>query len=467
MSRPNIILILSDDHATSAIGCYGGPVPTPGCDRLATQGARFTSAWCTNALCAPSRASILTGTYGHVNGVRTLSTHFQADQPTFPALLQQAGYATALFGKWHLGHGGPHDPVGFDEWQVLRDQGDYVDPVLLGPHGQQRHTGYTTDVLTDLALGWLAGRDPDRPFCLLLHHKAPHRPWTPAPRHEELYADVDLPVPDTFFDDYSGRAQNAAQARMRVARDLHPRDLKQDPPEGLDGRDLALWRLRRYQEDYLGTAAALDESIAAVLDALEAAGLAEDTAVLYTSDQGFFVGEHGWFDKRFIYQESARMPLLLRYPPLVPPGTVQPAMVTNVDLCQTLLDLAGVPEHPRMQGRSLRPLLQGGQPPDWPTSVYYRYWEHDDAAHGVWAHYGVRTPRFTLVLHYADGLGLPGTGPRRMAPQWELFDLHRDPGELTSVHDDPAYRAVRDELEQELARLQAELGDRPYQEVAR
>lgn len=418
-------------------------------------------------MCAPSRASILTGTYSHVNGVTTLSTPFQADQPTFPAILARAGYQTALFGKWHLGHGVGHDPVGFDEWAVLLDQGEYTDPLLRGPDGERRHSGYTTDILTELSLRWLGSRDPDRPFCLLLHHKAPHRPWIPAERHQHLFAELDLGVPDTFFDDYRGRAANAGQARMQVARDLRPSDLKRDVPDDLDPRQEAVWKLRRYQEDYLRTAAALDESIDTVLTSLDELALTEDTLVIYTSDQGFFVGEHGWFDKRFMYEESLGTPLLVRYPRMTQAGGVVDSMVTNVDLCQTILDVTGLDAHPRMQGRSLRPLLQGIEPVGWPTSMYYRYWEHDDGMHGVWAHYGVRTREHKLIHHYADGLGLPGTSEHRHTPEWELFDLVQDPAELRSVYDDPAYVEIRAELEAELARLQAELGDVPYDQDRR
>jgi arylsulfatase A-like enzyme len=461
--RPNIVLVVADDHAAHAVGCYGSRInDTPSIDRIAAEGMRFDACFCTNSLCAPSRATILTGTYNHVNGVLTLSTEFDARQPTFVSQLHEAGYQTAIVGKWHLGHGGVHDPRGFDHWEVLPDQGDYFDPELITPAGRHRRSGYATDVITDLALEWLSGRDPGRPFCLLVHHKAPHRSWEYDDAHAHMFTEEDVPVPATYDDDYSHRSTAAAQARMRVRRDLTPEDLKEPVPEGLGEDEEAAWKYQRYIKDYLRCVAALDDNVGRLLDALDEQGLAEDTAVVYTSDQGFFLGDHGWYDKRFMYEESLRMPLLVRYPREVPAGTRSDALVLNVDFAQTFLDLAGVPAPPRMQGRSLRPLLHGEQPADWRRSVYYRYWEHDDGCHHVWAHYGVRTRTHKLVRYYADGLGVPGTSDRVMPPEWELFDLERDPQELHSVHDDPDYAGVRAELEAELARLQAELGDVPH-----
>ena len=365
MRRPNILLVVADDHAANAVGCYGGPYAvTPSIDRIAREGIRFDECGCTNSLCAPSRATILTGTYNHVNGVTTLSAEYDARQPAFPGLLQEAGYRTAIIGKWHLGHGEEHDPRGFDHWEVLPGQGRYVDPVFLTRDGL-RHVrkGYATDVITDLSLDWLrqAGGG-DSPWCLLVQHKAPHRPWTPAERHADLFEDADPDLPATFFDDYSHRSTAAREARIRVARDLGKKDLKQDPPEGLEGDDYARWAFRRYIVDYLRCVVALDEGVGRLLDFLDETGQADDTVVVYTSDQGFFLGEHGWYDKRFMYRESLQMPLVLRYPRLVGRGSVSDALVLNVDFAQTLLDLAGVDPHPRMQGRSMRPLLEGRSP---------------------------------------------------------------------------------------------------------
>jgi arylsulfatase A-like enzyme len=460
-NRPNIVFIMSDDHAAHAISAYDKTLlQTPHLDRIADEGMRFDDCYCTNALCAPSRASILTGTYSHVNGVRTLSTHFDARQPTFVSMLRDAGYQTWLVGKWHLGHGGIHDPQGFDSWDVLEDQGPYWNPELLSAAGRRRVPGYTTTVLTDLALERLEARDPDRPFCLLLHHKAPHRSWDPDTAHADLFTD-DLPEPATLFDDHAGHSQAARDARMRVGRDLTERDLKAPWPEGLTERERTRWGYQRYLKDYLRCVVSIDDNVGRVLDTLDAQGLRDDTIVVYTSDQGFFLGDHGWYDKRFMYDESVRMPLLVRYPREVPAGSRTDAMVTNVDFAQTFLDYAGLEALPRMQGRSFRAVLHGETPADWPESFYYRYWEHDDGSHHVGAHYGVRTRQHKLIHYYGQGFGLPGTGDRVTEPEWELFDLLRDPRELQSVYGDQEYAEVRGELEGELARLQREVGDEP------
>jgi arylsulfatase A-like enzyme len=464
--RPNIVLIVADDHAAHALSAYGSVVnQTPQLDRLATGGMRFDSCFCTNSLCAPSRATILTGTYSHINGVTTLSTEFDARQPTFISALQVAGYQTALFGKWHLGHGGSHDPRGFEVWEVLPDQGDYHDPTFLLPDGTSHvRPGYVTNVITELAIDWLRARDPDRPFCLLLHHKAPHRSWEYDERHAGLFGDHDVPVPETYNDDYSHRSTAARVARMRVRDDLRVEDLKEPVPTGLTAGEEAQWKYQRYIKDYLRCVASIDDNTGRLLDVLDEDGLTGETVVAYTSDQGFFLGDHGWYDKRFMYEESLRMPLLVRFPPLVAPGSSTDELVLNVDFAQTFLELAGVPAPSRMQGRSLVPLLAGVDvaPANWRTAVYYRYWEHDDSIHHVWAHYGVRTRRWKLVRYYADGLGLPGTGGRAMPPEWELFDLESDPHELHSLYGDPEHARVFDDLRAQLAKLQQEVGDRPH-----
>lgn len=461
--RPNIVFIMSDDHAAHAIGAYGSRVnATPHLDRIAAGGVRFDRCFCTNSICAPSRATILAGTYSHVNGVTTLDTRFDGRQATFPQLLRGAGYQTAIVGKWHLGHGGASDPTGFDYWNVLPGQGLYHDPKTIENGTERTYHGYVTDIVTDLSLDWLNARDRDRPFCLLVHHKAPHRPWEPDDKHAHLYEDVDIPEPETFDDDYAGRASAAAAARMRIDRDLTERDLKGPVPEGLSAAAAKRWKYRRYMQDYLRCVASIDDNVGRLLDYLDAEGLADDTLVVYTSDQGFFLGDHNWFDKRFMYEESLRMPLLVRFPREIAPGSVNTDIATNVDFAPTFLDLAGVPIPDTFQGYSLRPLFGGETPTGWQASMYYRYWMHHDAIHHVYAHYGVRTERHKLICYYAEALGQPGAMDEPKTPEWELFDLERDPHELRSVYDDPAYADVVRELRDELRRQQGRVGDTPY-----
>lgn len=457
-ARPNLLLIVSDDHAAHAISAYGSRInDTPHLDALAAEGALFESCFCTNSLCAPSRATILTGTYSHINGVRSLWEHFDASQPTFVSALHDAGYQTAIVGKWHLGHGDSHDPQGFDYWDVLREQGEYFNPTLLSAAGERTVPGYVSDVITDLAMGWLSRRDPDRPFCLLVHHKAPHRPWEYPERYSYLYAEP-TPTPSTYDDDYSGRAEAAVAARMRVRRDLDLVDIKQPIPGGLSGAERDDWIYQRYITDYLRTVQGVDDNVGRLLAAVRTAGVLDDTFVAYTSDQGFFLGDHGWYDKRFMYEESLRMPLLVRYPPLVPPGTTVAGMVTNLDFAPTALELAGVPVPDRVQGRSLLPTLTGSEAGT-TDAVYYRYWEHDSHSHQVRSHYGVRTDRYKLVYYYSQGLGVSGATDRRFPPEWELFDLVQDPSELCSVFDDPTYDAVRTQLVDLLETRLRDVGD--------
>lgn len=460
--RPNIVMILTDDHAAHAIGAYGSVVnATPRIDEIGAHGVRFENCFATNALCSPSRATILTGTYSHVNGVTTLVTPIDASQPTFVSALKAAGYRTAVIGKWHMGDGEGHDPQGFDYWDVLIEQGEYWDPRFLSADGLRTVEGYATDVITDLALGWVESLDGDEPWCVLISHKAPHRPWEPHPRHRDLYTDP-IPVPRTFGDDYATRTSSARRALMRIAENLNREDLKQDPPAGLSYEEEALWKYQRYMEDYLRCVAAVDESVGRVTDRLRERGEFDDTLVIYTSDQGFFLGDHGWFDKRFMYEESLRMPLLMSYPARVPAGGEHEGIVTNVDLAQTILDAAGVAHHPRMQGRSVFGDLVGA-PSDPPAEgMYYRYWEHDDVFHHAPAHYGYRSERYKLICFYNDGLGLPGTGAFTYPLEWELYDLAADPGELRNVFHDPAYAEVRDDLRRRLRAEQRRLGDAPH-----
>ncbi|ASV75567.1 Choline-sulfatase [Thermogutta terrifontis] len=460
--RPNILFIMADDHAYQALSCYGyGINQTPNLDRLAKEGMLFRNCFVTNSICGPSRAVILTGKYSHLNGYPTNDGLFDGTQQTVAKLLQKAGYQTAVIGKWHLGS----DPTGFDHWEILFGQGPYYNPPMKTPQGRVVHEGYTTDIITDLVLDFLKNkRDPNRPFFLMYHHKAPHRNWCPGPQELDLYKDVTIPEPPTLFDDYATRGRAAHEQEMTIARHLTPHDLKLVPqmekftPEqaerfykayeaeneafkqaNLQGEDLVRWKYQRYLKDYLRCVAGVDRNVGRVLDYLDQSGLAENTIVIYTSDQGFYLGEHGWFDKRFMYEESLRTPLLVRWPGHTPPGSVCEKMVLNLDFPETFLDVAGVPIPEDMQGRSLKPLLEGKDPPDWRTSIYYRYYEYP-GPHMVHKHYGVRTERYKLIYFYE-------------IDEWELYDLQKDPHELHNVYGDPQYADVVRELKAELTRL--------------
>jgi len=464
--RPNILFIMSDDHAAHAMSCYGSRInETPNLDRIAAEGMLFRNCFCTNSICSPSRATILTGQYEHVHGVRTLADRLHRSAITFPRLLQQAGYQTALVGKWHLGTNPENRPAGFDYWIVLPGQGLYHDPVMheMDPSNPARGIektipGYTTDIITDIALDWLRKRDPDRPFCLLVHHKAPHRHWEPDEKHAHMYEGIDLPEPDTLLDDYANRATAAREAKMRVGVHMNERDLKQPIPRDLPEPELRRWAYQLYIKDYLRCVASIDDNVGRLLDYLDAEGLADDTVVIYTSDQGFFLGDHGWYDKRFFYEESLRMPLVIRFPREIEPGSVCDEMVLNLDFAQTFLDLAGLEPHEQMMGRSFRPLLQGRRPAHWRKSMYYRYWMHL-AHHNVQAHYGVRTIRYKLIYYYGQALDASGAVDEPRPPEWELFDLENDPLELHNVYRDPAYAAVVASLKAELSRLRDLVGD--------
>ncbi|WP_274365566.1 sulfatase family protein [Paenibacillus thermotolerans] len=459
--RPNIIFIMSDDHAAHAISCYGSKInETPNIDRIAKEGMRLDNCFCTNAICTPSRASILTGTYNHVNGVKTLSDRLDGRQQNVAKLLQGNGYQTAMIGKWHLGHGGNSDPTGFDFWSVLPGQGDYFNPAFYEMGETIKVTGYATDIITDKSMDWIERRDKDKPFFLMCHHKAPHRPWIPDEKHAHLYEDIDIPEPETFNDNYANRSSAAAAAEMRIDRDLTRNDLKMDPPPHLEGAALKSWKYQRYIKDYLRCIASVDDNVGRLLDYLDAQGLAENTIVIYTSDQGFFLGDHGWYDKRFMYEESLRMPFVVRYPKGIKAGSVSEHMVLNVDFAPMFLDYAGIDVPEFMQGHSFRPILQDERPADWRTSMYYRYWMHL-SEHKVYAHYGIRTHQYKLIYYYADALGCAGTEDIPKPPEWELFDLKKDPYEMINVYHDPDYERVVQLLTDELDRLQAEVGDEP------
>jgi arylsulfatase A-like enzyme len=443
--RPNILYIMADDHAAHAISAYGSKInATPNIDRIAQGGLRLTNCFVTNSICTPSRAAILTGKYAHINGVPVFNA-FDGSQPTLAKYLQAAGYHTGMIGKWHLFS----DPTGFDYWNILPGQGAYHNPVLIEMGQRRQHPGaYCTDLITDSALDFMSKRPKDKPFFLMCHHKAPHRPWQPHPKYVQKWENVQVPEPATFNDEltnFATRSDAAREATMRVDRDLTRNDLKRDAPPNLSPEELKKWKYQRYMRDYLACIDSVDEGVGRLLDYLDKEGLANNTIVIYTSDQGFFLGDHDWFDKRFMYEESLRMPFVVRWPAQIKPGTVNDRMVLNVDFAPTLLAAAGQPVPADMQGRSALPLWRGESPADWRTVMYYRYY-HYPQDHRVQPHYGVRNERYKLI--YFNKIN-----------QWELFDLDSDPRELKNVYADPAYAATVMKLKDEINRLKKELKD--------
>src|SRR5262245_51124781 len=467
--RPNIVFIMSDDHAAHAISAYGSRVNlTPNIDRLAREGALLERVMATNSICPPSRAGILTSQYSHLNGVPVFN-RFDSSRRTVASLLQQGGYYTGMIGKWHLGS----DPVGFDRWEILPGQGVYQDPVFYTATSEKRYTGrYVTEVITDLALEFLESRPRDKPFFLMMHHKAPHRPWEPTEPQAAHFSAQRIPEPVTFWDSYATRTDALHENMQRVAGDLTNRDLKLTPPPGLTGPDLTKWlaikpdsvtttrdgkavtltgealvrwKYQRYMQDYLATLQSVDDSVGRVLAYLDKSGLARSTIVIYTSDQGFFLGDHGLFDKRFMYEESIRMPFLVRWPSAIKPGTRSDALALNIDFAPTFLEAAGLKMPAEIQGRSLLPVVRGRAPADWRTSMYYRYY-HDPGDHNTRAHYGVRTRTHKLIYFWKKD-------------QWELFDLVNDPYELHNLYGEPGQDALTATLKQELARLKREVRD--------
>lgn len=465
-TRPNIVFIMADDHAYQAISAYGSNRNvTPNIDRIATGGMRFDRAFVTNSICAPSRAVILTGLHSHLNGVMTNAEAFDGSQLTFPQLLTGAGYRTAMIGKWHL----KSDPTGFDHYEVLLGQGPYYNPRMKRNGEMVDHEGYTTDIITDLAIDWLRDRAGEgAPFLLMCQHKAPHRNWQPGPDHITDFEDGDLPEPPTLFDDYAGRASPAAAQEMTIDRHLSENDLKLNEQRGptgeyrevwdraymakneafraagLTGDDLVRWKYQRYAKDYLRSVASVDDGVGRILDELEAMGVAGETIVVYTSDQGWYLGEHGWYDKRWMYEESFRTPLLVRWPGVVEPGTVNADLVQNLDFAPTFLDAAGVEVPNRMQGDSLVEILAGETPGDWRDALYYQYYEHP-GVHNVARHYGVRTHTHKLIHYYKTG-------------EWELFDLVNDPDELQSIYGEPGTEELTANLRARLDLLRATYG---------
>lgn len=456
--RPNIVYIMSDDHASHAISAYGSRInKTPNIDRIASDGLRMTNCFCTNSICTPSRAAILTGQYSHKNGVYTLADRLDGSRDNVAKDLQRAGYQTAIIGKWHL----ESDPTGFDYWNILPGQGVYYDPVFIEAGQKKQHKGYCTDLIADFSLDWLKRRDNKKPFFLMCHHKAPHRPWDPAPKYAKLFDGQSIPEPDNLLDHYEGRARSVAAVKMKVGEDTTKRDLKVDKPAGLEGDALRKWAYQYYIKDYLRCVQSVDDNVGRVLDYLDSEGLAKNTIVIYTSDQGFFLGDHGFFDKRLMYEESLRMPFLIRYPSAIRPASVSGDILLNIDFAPTFLDYAGVKVPAEMQGRSFRANLEGRTPKNWRTSMYYRYWMHNSNDHHVPGHYGIRTKQYKLVYYYGKPLGMRGANPPDTPPEWELFDIQKDPREMKNLYHDPAYRGVVDQLKTELDRLQKEVGDTP------
>ena len=482
--RPNVIYIMTDDHAYQALSCYDSDlIETPNLDRIAEEGMRFVQSFVTNSISAPSRATLLTGQYSHKNGVIDNMKTFDGSQLTFPKLLQEAGYQTAMIGKWHL----KSAPTGFDYWKVLPGQGDYYNPDFIEMGEQVRDTGYVTDIITDEVIQWIENTDKAKPFCVLYHHKAPHRAWWPGPDHLNTFDETTFPEPATLFDDYKNR-QAAEAALMEIDSHMYlSSDLKVKPEliknkgmypdinhpgrfqtyqnklgrmtdeqreawekayadrnrefQEMDTRskDFVRWKYQQYMEDYLRCIASVDDNAGRLLDYLEDNGLKENTIVVYTSDQGFYLGEHGWFDKRFMYRESLRMPLLVQYPKEVEAGSVNEDIVLNLDFAPTFLDYAGIDKPDQMQGRSLRPVLKGKTPGDWREDMYYHYYEYP-SWHGVKRHYGIRSDRYKLMHFYYD------------IDAWEFYDLKKDSLEIHNEIDNPQYQ---DEIERLKARMEA------------
>jgi len=483
--QPNIVFIFSDDHAPHAIGAYHGLYeklnPTPNIDQLASEGMRFDKSFCTNSICGPSRAVILTGKHSHLNGFMNNDNNFNGDQQTFPKLLQKAGYKTAIFGKWHL----KSTPQGFDTWKVLPGQGDYYNPDLLTADGREKTIGHCTDIVTDLAVDWLTKQArSDQPFLLMCQHKAPHRNWMPALRHLDLYEDITLPEPATLFDDWKDNApvvqwqeleiDNHMDLNFDLFYQLDPNMSVGDKIQGLDrsaflnmkrmtptqlsifqnhyapsdaalkkanlsGKDLVRWKYQRYAKNYLRCVKGVDESVGTVMQSLERLGIADNTIVIYSSDQGFYLGDHGWYDKRWMYEESLKMPFIVKWPGVTKPGSVDEThMIQNLDYAPTFLEAAGAEAPADLQGHSLAPLLRG-ESPDWRKSIYYHYYEYP-SVHMVPRHNGVRTETHKLIHFYNFD-------------QWELYDLKNDPDELTNLYNQPGNEELMTALKRELKGL--------------
>jgi arylsulfatase A-like enzyme len=483
VKRPNIIYIMSDDHAYQAISTYGGPLkdyaPTPNIDRIANNGMRFNRCLVTNSISGPCRAVILTGKYSHLNGFikNEGQTPFDGSQQTFPKLLQKAGYSTAMIGKWHL----MSDPTGFDHWDVLPGQGFYYNPDFINEKGRYNVQGYVTEIITEKSLEWLKeARQSGKPFMLMMHHKAPHREWQPGPDELSLYKNTIFPEPPTLFDDFANRGNAEKTQDMTISKTLRiEEDLKMYKDRSkmkntgltrlsaiqlaawdtvynplirkfyeadLAGDELLRFKYQRYLQDYLACVAGVDKSVGEVLDFLRETGLDKNTVVIYTSDQGFYLGEHGWFDKRWMFEQSYRTPLLIQWPEAIKPGSVNEDMVSNLDLAETFLEIAGVEVPEDMQGRSMVSILKGKTPSDWRKEHYYHYYEYP-GSHMVKRHYGISTERYKLIHYYYD------------IDEWELYDIQADPLEMKNVYNYPAYATIKADLHKRLDRLMVKYKD--------
>lgn len=474
--RPNILFILSDDHTSQAWGIYGGVlkdyVHTPNISRLADEGCVLDNCFCTNSICTPSRAAILTGQYSHRNGVYTLSDALSPDSMNIAKVFQQNGYQTAIIGKWHL----KKKPAGFDYFNVLWDQGRYWDPILMseenfteGPEGGAEYKGFSTDVIAGLTIDWIKQRNAEKPFLAFCHFKATHEPYDFPERFKNLYDGVELPEPESLFDfgqqttgrTFPGQSLNNLASRWMKASENPDKWWCKYPelPFTTEGLDSITARKKTYQKlvkDFLRCGAAIDDNIGRLLDYLEESGLAKNTIVIYTADQGYFLGEHGFFDKRLIYEESLRMPFVIRYPKEIKGGTRLKDMVMNIDFSALLADYAGIKKPDFIQGESFRKNLQGETPASWRKSTYYRYWLHEKIRP---AHFGIRNERYKLALFYGQPLDMTGVNKESTAPGWEFFDLQNDPKELHNAYNDPQYADVIKEMKAELIRLREEAGD--------
>jgi arylsulfatase A-like enzyme len=468
--QPNILFIMSDDHAAHALGAYQSRLaslnPTPNLDRLASEGIRLNNAFCTNSICTPSRATLMTGQYSHINGVRTLSDKLPREHHTLSLEMQKAGYQTAMIGKWHL----KEEPNGFDYYCVLPGQGNYFNPIMRDknkgkwPNNERRFAGYdsahSSDVITKVSIDWLKKRNKNKPFFLMHHYKAPHDNFENAERYDWHYTDVDIPEPESLWK----KPNHGSKATEGTGTSISKRNERRNMghhmfvDQDLSDNKYTRTSYQRYLKKYLRTVKGLDDNIGILLNYLDESGELENTIILYTSDQGFMLGEHDYIDKRWMYEESLRVPFIVRYPKSIKAGTTHDALINNTDFAPTLLDLAGIDVPDSMQGRSFKPILEGSEPTDWRQSTYYRYWMHM-AHHDNPAHYGIRTKDYKLIFFYGLPLDAKGAVKTTTTPGWELYDLKKDPHEMNNVYDDPAYADIVKKLKSELSELKNDIGD--------